>query len=296
MKADSGIEKQLGTPDLLHHELYLKGTDFPWMVMIHGAGGSLVSWKHQVSGFKHLFNLLLLDLRDHGQSKNLQPHFDTYDFDIVTDDIVRLLEHLAIPKAHFLSLSLGSIILQRLHEKKPDCIASMIMAGGVFKADWKIHFFAHSGKFFSYIIPFRWIYDIFSWIVLPRKNHQPSRRLFRLQSQKLSSQEFLKWLGLYRDFFKVVKRFYRKRLETASLVIMGGQDHVFLQAAIHFAHQQAHLAKLVILDGCGHICNIEQAKLFNTEVLHFLQLIDPSMQQLPGWNGHSLLANTSGGE
>ncbi len=266
---------------MLHYELHQHSADAPWMVFIHGAGGSLVTWKHQVREFRHLFNLLLIDMRDHGKSKNISPVYDDYDFEIITDDILDVLDFLEIEKAHFLSLSLGSIILQKLHERRPAMVHSMIMAGGVFKADWKIHIFAHSGKFLSYFLPFRWIYDMFSLIVLPRKNHQPSRRLFRLQSQKLSPKEFLKWLGLYRDFFKVVRRFYRKKLETASLVVVGSQDHVFIRAAKRFAHKQAHLAQLAIMEGCGHICNIEQARQFNQIVLSFLRELDLGKMAFP---------------
>lgn len=255
---------------MLNYVVHEHSTDAPWLVFIHGAGGSLATWKYQVKVFRKHYNLLLIDMRDHGRSKNIQPAYKKYDFDIITDDILHVIEHLKIRKAHFLSLSLGSIILQELHDRRPELIRSMIMAGGVFKADWKIHFFAHTGKFFSFFIPFRWIYDIFSLIVMPRKNHQPSRHLFRSQSRKLSPKEFLKWLGLYRHFFRVVKHFYHKKLETVSLIISGGQDHVFLDAAKRYASKQAHLAKLVIIENCGHVCNVEQAKRFNEEVMHFL--------------------------
>ena len=250
---------------MLHYELHYRSAETPWMVFIHGAGGSLVTWKHQVREFRHLFNLLLIDMRDHGKSKGVTPAYEDYDFEIITDDILDVLNFLEIKK----------------HERRPELVHSMIMAGGVFKADWKIHIFAHSGKFLSYFIPFRWIYDMFSLIVLPRKNHQPSRRLFRLQSQKLSPKEFLKWLGLYRDFFKVVKRFYHKKLETASLVVVGSQDHVFIQAAKRFAFKQAHLAQLAIMEGCGHICNIEQARQFNQIVLSFLRDLDLGKAAFP---------------
>lgn len=274
IRSTVGPLEKIAPAGMLHYKLHYHGEDTPWLVFIHGAGGSLVTWKHQVKAFKSNYNLLLIDLRDHGKSKNITPAYEDYDFDIVTDDIIKVLLFLDITKAHFLSLSLGSIILQKLHERQPKMVLSMIMAGGVFKADWKIHLFAHSGKFMSYLVPFRWIYDVFSLIVLPRKNHQPSRRLFRLQSQKLSPKEFLKWLGLYRDFFKVVKRFYRKRLETASLVVVGSQDHVFIKAARRFALKQAHLAQLAIIESCGHICNIEKAQQFNRIVLYFLQELE----------------------
>ncbi len=240
------------------------------MVFIHGAGGSLATWKYQRDAFAPFFNLLLIDMRDHGYSKEMEPHYKRYDFDIICDDILAVIDYVGLRQAHFLSLSLGSIILQRLNDRRPEMIQSMIMAGGVFKADWRIRIFAHSGKFLSYFVPFRWIYDTFILIVLPRANHRNSRRLYRLQSKKLTPKEFLKWLGLYRDFFTVVKRFYRNRLETVSLIVMGSQDHVFLNAAQRFARKQAHLAHLVVLDGCGHLCNLEAIRPFNEAVLQFL--------------------------
>ena len=134
---------------MLHYELHYRSAETPWMVFIHGAGGSLVTWKHQVREFRHLFNLLLIDMRDHGKSKGVTPSYEDYDFEIITDDILDVLNFLEIKKAHFLSLSLGSIILQKLHERRSELVHSMIMAGGVFKADWKIHVFAHSGQFLS---------------------------------------------------------------------------------------------------------------------------------------------------
>lgn len=260
--------------DLLYYEVYESAPDRPYLVFIHGAGGSMVTWKRQIKAFKNHFNLLLLDLRDHGHSKKLQPAYQRYDFDIVTDDVLLVLEALNIKRGHFMSLSLGSIILQKLNERRPEMMLSMIMAGGVFKADWRIHLFAHTGKFFSYFVPFRWIYDTFSLIVMPRKNHQPSRRLFRLQSRKLSPKEFLKWLGLYRDFFQVVRRFYQRPLDIDSLIVMGAQDHVFLQAARRFCEKHAQRATLVVIERCGHVCNLEQPQRFNEIVLEYLGVVD----------------------
>lgn len=251
------------------------------MVFIHGAGGSLATWKYQRDAFAPFFNLLLIDMRDHGYSKDMEPQYNRYDFDIVCDDILTTIDHVGLQSAHFLSLSLGSIILQRLHDRRPEMIQSMIMAGGVFKADWRIRIFAHSGKFLSYFVPFRWIYDTFILIVLPRANHRNSRRLYRLQSKKLTPKEFLKWLGLYRDFFTVVKRFYRNRLETVSLIVMGSQDHVFLSAAQRFAQKQAHKATLVVLEGCGHLCNLEAIRPFNEAVLQFLEKETKEQKKYP---------------
>ena len=256
--------------DLLHYEIERAGEDRDWMVFIHGAGGSSVTWKHQAKDFRRHFNLLLIDLRDHGQSKAIQPAYDSYTFDIVTNDVLAVLDHAGITEAHFMSLSLGSIILQRLDERRPEVIKTMIMAGGVFKADWRINTFAHSGKFLSYFVPFRWIYDGFIIIVMPRKNHAFSRKMYRRQSKKLAPGEFLKWLGLYQDFFSVVRAFYQRKLTKPALLVMGGQDHVFLDAAERYAKKHAPLAELAVMEGRGHLCNLEDRAGFNRIVLQWL--------------------------
>ena len=256
---------------LLNYKTYFLHEDAEWLVFIHGAGGSIITWKYQIEAFRPFFNLLLPDLRDHGQSKDITPAFEAYNFEIVCNDILKVIDHLGIEKAHFMSLSLGSVILQKLDEKRPKLIDKMIMAGGVFRANLKIKLFVHSAKFLNYILPYRVMYDLFSFIVLPRKNHRASRRMFRLQSQKLAPHEYLKWVGLYKDFFRLLKSFFNKELEKISLVVMGDQDHVFFKAARKFVDTHSSKAKLVIFEKCGHICNIEQYELFNKTTLAFLR-------------------------
>lgn len=254
---------------MLHHQTHVLHPQAEWVVFIHGAGGSMHTWKYQVEAFRPYFNLLLVDLRDHGQSQDLQPAYDHYNFDLVAMDILEVIDHLGIVKAHFLSVSLGSVILQKIDEKRSALIDKMIMAGGVFRATWRIKFFVHSAKLLSYILPYRVMYDLFSLIVLPRKNHRRSRRIFRLQSQKISPEAYLKWVGLYKEFFRLLRGFFERELQTLSLVVMGEEDHVFVNAARRFAQTHGN-AQLIIFEKCGHICNIEQYERFNREALAFL--------------------------
>lgn len=256
--------------NLLHYTKHEIDENADWMVFIHGAGGSSLTWKYQIEGFKDHFNLLLIDMRDHGFSKDLQPAYRVYNFEIITDDLLRAIDHSGVKQAHFIALSLGSIILQKLSDRRPEMMKTMIMCGGVFKADLRISFFAHSAKFLSYLVPFRWIYDGFILIVMPRKNHKFSRDQYRKQSLKLRPGEFIKWLGLYRDFFSVVRKFFNTKLTKPSLLVNGSQDHVFLDAAQRYAAKHQPLAELVVMEGRGHLCNLEDRRGFNAIVLEWL--------------------------
>ena len=125
--------------DLLHYEVMGAEEGAPWIVFVHGAGGSIRTWKFQVEHFSKNFRLLLLDLRDHGYSKNMEPEYDAYDFQIIASDILKVIDKLNITKAHFMSLSVGSVILQKLDILRPQLMDKLVMAGAIFDGRYCIH-------------------------------------------------------------------------------------------------------------------------------------------------------------
>ena len=64
-----------------------------------------------------------------------------------------------------MSLSIGSVILQKTSSGPIG--GCMIMAGAIFDGS-KAIVVVHSGKFLSYILPYRALYWLFSFVVLPR--------------------------------------------------------------------------------------------------------------------------------
>ena len=255
---------------LLYHEVVDQaGADAPWLVFVHGAGGSIRTWKYQIEAFQPHYRLLLIDLRDHGFSKDILPEFPEYDFDIVSDDILAVVDHLGIERAHFVSLSIGSVILQKIDIERPELIDRMVMAGAIFDGSRLMHWFVHSGKLLNYILPYRAIYWLFSFIVLPRRNHRLSRWIFRRQSLRLTPGEYLKWVELYKPFFRLIKQYVERTVDKTGLVVMGAQDHIFFGAAEKFASAQKNM-RLAVIENCGHVCSIEAPDLFNDLVLKFL--------------------------
>ena len=147
------------------------------------------------------------------------------------------------------------------------------MAGAIFDGSKFMHAFVHCGKLLTNIIPFRAFYSIFSFIVLPRKNHRLSRYIFRRQSKRMTSVEYLKWVQLYKPFFKLIKAYVTRELPRPCLIVMGDQDHIFGNAAKKFAAQQKN-AVLSIIRGCGHVVSIESPKRFNELALDFLKSLE----------------------
>jgi len=94
------------------------------IVFIHGLGENLESWKHQIKFFSRDFKVVALDLRGHGKSSIPKKKIEIDDF---AGDVMSLLNHLGIKKAHFCGLSMGALVVFELYKRHPDYFLSMIL-------------------------------------------------------------------------------------------------------------------------------------------------------------------------
>jgi pimeloyl-ACP methyl ester carboxylesterase len=104
----------------------------PPVVLIHGFAASLEgNWKQAnwVEVLKNNYKVILLDCRGHGKSdKPLDPaQYGEH----MTDDIIKLLDHLSIEKANFFGYSMGSRLTLDLLLSKQELFISAILGGFV---------------------------------------------------------------------------------------------------------------------------------------------------------------------
>lgn len=235
---------------------------------MHGAGGNISTWKLQIPYFRKHFNLLLVELRGHGKSESLASE-KPYTFESVASDIREVIDHIGIKKAHFLGLSIGSLIIHVYNSKYPNSVKSIVGTGGIYGITWKIHYFSKAAHFLTRIFPYHILYKLFAWIVMPKANHKVSRKIFVNASKKLHQREYIRWLNLYGTFRSVVRElnFYDQNISV--LLVMGEEDHLFLKPAEYFSGLHKEV-RLHVMKKCGHICNIEKPDEYNKIVHDFL--------------------------
>lgn len=105
------------------------------LVLLHGSGGSADDFEYAgvIRALKKEYRILALDARAHGQSG--QPHeVAKYGLEMV-EDVVRLLDRLAIPRAHVLGFSMGARITAKLMVTHPDRLQSVLLVGGGARRD-----------------------------------------------------------------------------------------------------------------------------------------------------------------
>ena len=93
---------------MISYTIYKNETSTEWVTFVHGAGGSSSIWFKQIRDFQKHFNVLLLDLRGHGNSKDqLKSAFkQQYTFKAIAEDIVEVIDFLKIESSHFVGMSL----------------------------------------------------------------------------------------------------------------------------------------------------------------------------------------------
>ena len=162
---------------MLHYSTYLHKTSTEWVTFIHGAGGNSSIWYKQVRDFKRNFNVLLVDLRGHGNSKNsFKDTLSKYSFRTVTKDVLDVLDHLKITKSHFIGISMGCILARELAEIAPNRVKSLVMGGAVLKLDLKSQILMKLGNIFKSVLPYMVLYKLFAFVILPKRKHKHSRK------------------------------------------------------------------------------------------------------------------------
>lgn len=256
---------------MLHYSTYSHPKSKEWVTFVHGAGGSSTIWYKQLRDFKKHFNILLLDLRGHGNSKpNLKDAFnDKYTFDSITEDIVEVIEHEGIQKSHFVGISLGTILIRNLAEKYPERVSSMIMGGAIMKLNFRSQVLMRLGIIFKSIVPYLWLYKFFAFIIMPKRNHRESRLLFVREAKKLYQKEFIRWFKLTSEINPLLRFFRMVDIKIPTLYVMGEQDYLFLPTIQKIT--KAHItSELFVVPDCGHVVNVERPIVFNREVIRYL--------------------------
>lgn len=238
---------------------------------MHGAGGSSTIWYKQLRDFKKHFNILLLDLRGHGDSKpNLKDAFnDKYTFDSITEDIVEVIDYENIKKSHFIGISLGTILIRNLAEKHPSRVASMVMGGAIMKLNLRSQVLMRLGVIFKSIVPYIWLYKFFAFVIMPNKNHRESRSLFVREAKKLYQKEFIRWFKLTSEINPLLRFFRTVDIKIPTLYVMGSEDYLFLPS-IEKVVKKHDMSKLAVVANCGHVVNVEQPVVFNDKVISYL--------------------------
>jgi esterase len=107
----------------LHHQIHSDNSNKPWILLIHGLFGNLDNLSALRKLFTEQFQVLSIDLPDHGKSACT----DSFSFEQYTKLIVELLTELDITETSIIGHSLGGKVAMKLALNQPRLINHLVV-------------------------------------------------------------------------------------------------------------------------------------------------------------------------
>lgn len=241
-----------------------------WVVFVHGIGGSTRTWGKQIDDFSEHYNLLLLDLPGHGL--NADNIIKKVDSQKLYAGIKETMDFLNIECAHFVGLSLGTIVIANFAVHHPEYVKSIILGGASLKVSGLYKGAVILADKIKHFVPYKFLYKFFAWFLMPRKNHKKSRKIFLREVVKLNKKTMFAWIE-YLQFTLSPENILARldEIKKNILIISGDEDHCFLRDAKALVDKMKSV-EINIIEKCGHVCSIEKSCDFNHMALDFLKV------------------------
>ena len=107
----------------MYYEVYGQGAP---LLIIHGNGGSISNFENQIPYFSKKYQVILADSRAHGKSIDNK---DSLSYELMTDDLNALLEHLHKDSCYVIGWSDGGIEGLLLAIRHPEKVKKLAVTG-----------------------------------------------------------------------------------------------------------------------------------------------------------------------
>lgn len=238
----------------------------PAVILHHPLATNLSTWDELTAALAPRYRVVRLDARGHGQSEATK---GAYSMEMLAQDVVALMDHLKIERAHFLGLSMGGMVGQYLGILHGARFASLVLASTSSRIpdeaqpvwDQRISA-ARAGGMKSQVegALARW--------VSPAGLENPAlvgRLTTMIEATPLDG--YIGWCeGIRR--LNATDRLGAVKVPTR--VIVGELDPATPVAAAQTIHKGIKGSELVIVPGVSHMLQNEDPAAFNAQVLPFI--------------------------
>jgi pimeloyl-ACP methyl ester carboxylesterase len=98
------------------------------IIFLHFSGANLMMWQRALPWFQDHFRLILVDLRGHGRSDKPE---SGYDIDEMARDVIGVMEHLGLERAHVVGSSMGAEVGLSMAANHPEKVISLVCDGAL---------------------------------------------------------------------------------------------------------------------------------------------------------------------
>ena len=229
----------------VHYAIYGQGSP---VVFLHGGLANTNYWGNQVPAVSAHHTVILMDSRGHGRStRDARP----YGYDLMADDVVALMDFLKIPKADIVGWSDGAILGLDLSLRHKDRVGKVFafaantktsgVQEGVEKNPTFAAYIERAGHEYAEVSATPKEYDAFVDQISKMWADQPNWTDAQLQT-----------------------------IDNPVLVVDGDHDEAIKREHTEYMAATIPQAGLLILPNVSHFAFLQDPKMFNFAILHFL--------------------------
>lgn len=234
--------------------------DGPLVLFLHGIGGRRQNWDAQLAFFSRQFKAAAWDARGYGDSDDYEGPLQ---FSVFSDDLLRVVDFLGEKRAHIVGLSMGGRIARNFALHHPERVGALVLA--------------NTTPGFGSLTPEQVVR-----FVNERKTLDPAAQARRLVSPRARPGAFDTLVAslhaLHREsYLKTVEASVAQdlaapieQIRAPTLVVTSDEDRLYPPAIAQDMARRIPGARLALIEGAGHLSNLEQPERFNQVVLEFL--------------------------
>ena len=243
--------------------------DLPKIIFSNSLGSDLRMWNPQVEAMKDKYCIIRYDKRGHGKSSSAQ---GPYSFDMLENDVIRIMDNLEVEKANFVGLSMGgmtSLGLALKHQNRFDkfvCCAARADMPPPMQDGWNQRIAVVKESDTAGVVNGsleRWYSEKFT-------NDPANTDIINLSKDMITNTSKEGYIG---SCEAIKKLDYLKELSTINREILYISGEIDMGAPAMAMEEMHHLtpnSKYECISGAAHILNIECAEEVNNIILEFL--------------------------
>jgi pimeloyl-ACP methyl ester carboxylesterase len=256
------------------------GSGYP-LLFAHEFAGDYRSWEPQVRYFARRYQVITYNARGYPPS-DVPEDIDAYSQELAAKDIVGLLQHLHIPQAHIVGLSMGGYAVLHVGLSHPSLARSLVVAGCGYGSvtSERERFQQDSGKVADRLQRegMRAVAEVYAKgptrVQFEDKDPRGWREFAEQLAEHSAVGSALTLLGVQgRRPSVYALEAQMRQMRVPTLIVTGDEDEPCLEPGL-FMKRTIPTAGLVVMAKSGHTVNIEEPEAFNCIVSEFLTAVE----------------------